>query len=55
MRQNRRADLIAAVIHLVAHKGVKSATVRQIAEEAGVTEGAVYRHFSSKKDLCQKA
>ena len=55
MRKSKKTDLITAVIHLVAHKGVKAATVRQIAEAAGVTEGAVYRHFTSKEDLCQQA
>lgn len=55
MRQNRRAELMAAAIRLVARRGVKAATVRRIAQEAGVTEGAVYRHFASKEDLCQKA
>jgi AcrR family transcriptional regulator len=55
LRQNRRAELILAAIHQVAGKGVKGTTVRQIAESAGMSEGAVYRHFASKDDLCQQA
>ena len=54
MRKNKRDDIIAATIHLVAQKGVSGSTVRQIAGEAGVTEGALYRHFASKEDLCQQ-
>ena len=34
--------------------GVGAATVRAIAREVGVTEGAVYRHYESKDELlCQ--
>jgi TetR/AcrR family acrAB operon transcriptional repressor len=31
--------------------GITSATVEQIAREAGVTRGAVYHHFSGKRDI----
>jgi len=54
LRPSRRDEIIAATIQVVAHKGVKAATVRQITTEAGVTEAALYRHFSSKEDLCQQ-
>jgi AcrR family transcriptional regulator len=55
LRPSRREEIIAATIQLVAQKGVKAATVRQITTEAGVTEGALYRHFASKEDLCRQA
>ncbi len=54
MRPSRKEEIIAATIQLVAHKGVQAATIRQITTEAGVTEAALYRHFSSKDDLCQQ-
>lgn len=54
MRPSRKEEIIAATIQLVAQKGVKAATIRQITTEAGVTEGALYRHFTSKEDLCQQ-
>ena len=54
MRKNKKDDIIAATIRLVAQKGVNASTIRQISEEAGVTEGALYRHFASKEDLCQQ-
>ena len=40
-----------AAVRLIARKGVKAATIRSIAHEAGVTEGAVYRHYDSKEQL----
>ena len=55
MRKNKRKEIIAATISLVAKHGVSGSSVRLIAEEAGVTEGALYRHFASKEDLCHQA
>ena len=55
MRKNKRNEIITATISLVAKKGVSGSSVRLIAEEAGVTEGALYRHFASKEDLCHQA
>ncbi|MDA0337450.1 MAG: TetR/AcrR family transcriptional regulator [bacterium] len=54
-RRNRREEIVAATVRLVARQGVPGASIRQIATEAGVTEGALYRHFASKDDLCQQA
>lgn len=54
-RKNRRDEIVAATVRLVARQGVSGASIRQIASEAGVTEGALYRHFENKDDLCQQA
>lgn len=54
-RKNRRAEILEAAIRVVAQQGVNGASVRRIASEAGVTEGALYRHFASKDDLCAQA
>jgi AcrR family transcriptional regulator len=43
--------LMDAAARLIAQNGVKGASVRAIARQAGVTEGAVYRHFSNKDEL----
>lgn len=51
-RQNKKQDLMDAAVRLVARKGVRGTTVRSIAREAGVTEGALYRHYASKAELC---
>ena len=39
----------------MARNGVRAATTRAIARAAGVTEGAVYRHFVSKEELYLEA
>ena len=54
-RKNRRAEIVEATIRLVARQGVTGASIRQIASEAGVTEGALYRHFESKDELVCEA
>lgn len=55
MRPSRKNDIIAAAIQELARHGVNGSTVRRIAAAAGVTEGAIYRHFASKEELCDEA
>jgi AcrR family transcriptional regulator len=51
-RGNRtRARLIVATTEVVRTHGYPGATVRLIAEAAGVTEATIYRHFADKVDL----
>lgn len=47
----RRDDLIAATLDLVAEGGTDAATVRAIAERAGVTPGLIRHHFGDKDAL----
>jgi AcrR family transcriptional regulator len=49
----KRDDIIRVARRLFAEHGVKATTVREIAQAAGVTEGALYRHFESKSDLAR--
>ena len=49
--ERRREALIAATLDLVAAGGVAAATVRAIAERAGVTPGLIRHYFTSKEDL----
>lgn len=51
----RRDDLIAAVLDLVAEGGTDAATVRAIAERAGVTPGMIRHHFGDKDSLMRAA
>lgn len=40
-----------AAVHLFVAKGIDGTTIKDIAREAGVAEGALYRHFKSKDEL----
>jgi len=53
--ERRRDDLIAAALDLVADGGLQAATVRAIADRAGVTPGLIRRYFSSKEELTRAA
>ena len=42
---------IASARHLFATRGFEGASLDEIAEAAGYTRGAIYRHFANKEDL----
>ncbi|MBI2945565.1 MAG: TetR/AcrR family transcriptional regulator [Candidatus Wallbacteria bacterium] len=48
---SRRDSILAAAKRLVSATGVKATSMRDLAREVGVTEGALYRHFDSKEAL----
>jgi AcrR family transcriptional regulator len=53
-RQNtllRRKQIINALRKLIIEYGSENVTVRKIAQEIGVSEGAIYRHFKSKREI----
>lgn len=50
-RTDLRGSLLAAADRLVREQGVGSVTVREIAREAGCSEGSVYVHFRDRADL----
>lgn len=52
---SRRAGLISATLDVIAREGVRSATVRNIADEANVTQGLIRYYFKSKDDLIAAA
>ena len=51
MRTVRQIELLEAAVSIVAEEGFSRLTIRKVAAAVGVTEPAVYRHFSSKLDL----
>jgi TetR/AcrR family transcriptional regulator, transcriptional repressor of bet genes len=53
--ERRREALIAAALELVAEGGAQAATVRAIADRAGVTPGLIRHYFQSKEDLTRAA
>lgn len=53
--ERRREALIAAAVDLVAENGAAGATVRAIADRAGVTPGLIRHYFQTKEDLTRAA
>ncbi|WP_375688574.1 TetR family transcriptional regulator C-terminal domain-containing protein [Pseudooceanicola sp. LIPI14-2-Ac024] len=53
--ESRRAALIEATLDAVAARGLQGATVRDIAERAGVTNGLIRHYFSGKEEMIQAA
>lgn len=48
-----RTQLIAAAAAVFGRRGFVAASLDEVAEEAGLTKGAVYSNFDSKEDLFQ--
>lgn len=46
-----RRQIVEIAVRLLAQNGYAATTVKQIAAEAGVTTGAVYHYFESKRQL----
>lgn len=56
MKQSERSaqtkeNLIDTALELFSSKGYTGTTVKDIAKEAGVTDGLIYHYFSSKEEL----
>jgi AcrR family transcriptional regulator len=47
----RRKQIINALRKLVTKYGSEHVTVRRIAKEIGISEGAIYKHFKSKREI----
>ena len=47
----RQHQIIEAARYLITTRGMESLTIDAIAEVVGLTEGAIYRHFSSKHQI----
>ncbi|MDO9557707.1 MAG: helix-turn-helix domain-containing protein [Coriobacteriia bacterium] len=47
----RKGEILDAAVAIFADKGYDAGSMREIAERVGVTEPALYRHFTSKEDL----
>lgn len=48
---NSRTDLISAATKVFAARGYRAASLRDIAEAAGIQRGSVYHHVTSKEEL----
>jgi TetR/AcrR family fatty acid metabolism transcriptional regulator len=50
-KQDKRARIVDAAVHVFAEHGFFNATIAQIAREAGVADGTIYLYFKSKDEL----
>ncbi len=48
-----REQLLDAAVQVFRERGVGHASLSEVADEAGLTRGAVYHHFDSKAELFQ--
>lgn len=49
----RRQSILAAATKLFTQKGIAAATMAEIADEAGISPGAIYRYFENKEELAR--
>ncbi|MDD4939018.1 MAG: TetR/AcrR family transcriptional regulator [Candidatus Omnitrophica bacterium] len=47
----RQLEIAESARRIISVKGVENLTVRQIAKDLGITNGALYRHFKSKNEI----
>ena len=47
----KQRNILRAAIKLFAEKGFHASSTSEIAKEAGVAEGTIFRHYKSKKDI----
>jgi AcrR family transcriptional regulator len=52
---NSRTDLISAASRVFAARGYRAASLRDIAQAAGILRGSVYHHVTSKEELLLEA
>ena len=51
--ETKRQQLLDAAITCFARNGFSETTIEDICREAGVSHGALYRHFKSKEDIIE--
>jgi len=51
LRSATRSAVETAAVRVFAHRGFAAANIRQIAVEAGISIGSIYRHYASKEEL----
>src|SRR5215468_872376 len=50
-KRNRRSEILRAAEKLMRSRGLTGVTTRQISEEVGCSEGALYVHFRGRLEL----
>jgi len=48
---DKQIKIVESARRIISTKGIEKLTIHEIAKELGVTDGALYRHFRSKKEI----
>lgn len=54
MLSERQEEIIQATIKLISENGIQGFTTKSLAAEIGISEPAIYRHFSGKTEILLK-
>lgn len=49
--ETRQEQIKSAVLEIISSEGLSNLSTRNLAAKVGVSEGAIFRHFKSKKDI----
>ncbi len=49
--EERQKEIKKAILEIIAEQGLHALSTRNLAEKVGVSEGALFRHFKSKRDM----
>jgi TetR/AcrR family fatty acid metabolism transcriptional regulator len=47
----RQEEIVAAALEIISSLGIQNLTIKKLARQIRVTEGAIYRHFDSKEEI----
>ncbi len=50
-KTSRRAEIVTAMLHVMARHGYERATIQAIAQEAGLAPGLIHYHFKNKQEI----
>lgn len=53
-RSDTKERILEASLKLFSEKGIRETTIKDISKEVGITEGAIYRHFTTKEDIVKE-
>lgn len=48
---DKQIQIVESARSIISSKGIEKLTIHEIAKDLGVTDGALYRHFKSKKEI----
>jgi TetR/AcrR family transcriptional regulator, fatty acid metabolism regulator protein len=47
----RQKQITEAALEIISSQGIQNLTIKTLSEKIGITEGAIYRHFTSKAEI----